>query len=60
MITVNITSTKYEVEKFNGENNFSLWRPAYGYLPSAERSKLDPKSIKCIFLSFEIYGVVTK
>jgi hypothetical protein len=33
---------------------------AYGYVQSAEQSKFDPKSIKCIFLSFEIYGVVTK
>jgi hypothetical protein len=24
MITVNMMSTKYEMEKFNGENNFSL------------------------------------
>jgi len=25
-IVVNMTSTKYEVEKFNGKNNFFLWQ----------------------------------
>jgi hypothetical protein len=25
-ITVNMASKKYEVEKFNGKNNFSLWQ----------------------------------
>jgi hypothetical protein len=23
---INMVSTKYEVEKFNGKNNFSLWQ----------------------------------
>jgi hypothetical protein len=25
-ITVNMANTKYEVKKFNGKNNFYLWR----------------------------------